>query len=116
MRRDAHRDEQNHMTTLIQTPEALAAHVARWAQCAWLTIDTEFVRVDTYYTKLCLVQIGDPERAVCIDTLAFDDLTPLLDVLYAPHSINVFPAASQALEILDRLPCNSPQPLFDKQN
>src|SRR3546814_15645224 len=63
MRRDAHRDEQNHMTTLIQTPEALAAHAARWAQCAWLTIDTEFVRVDTYYPKLCLVQkIG---RASC---------------------------------------------------
>src|SRR3546814_113419 len=115
MRRDAHRDEQNHMTTLIQTPEALAAHAARWAQCAWLTIDTEFVRVDTYYPKLCLVQIGDPERAVCIDTLAFDDLTPLLDVLYAPTSINVFHAASQDLEILVRLRGNCPQPLFDTQ-
>src|SRR3546814_7652234 len=64
---------------------------------------------------LCLVQIGDPERAVCIDTLAFDDLTPLLDVLYAPTSINVFHAASQDLEILVRLRGNCPQPLFDTQ-
>lgn len=103
------------MTTLIQTAEALATHAERWQQQAWLTVDTEFVRIDTYYPKLCLVQIGDPEQAVCIDTLAFADLTPLLDVLYAPHSIKVFHAASQDLEILVRMHGDCPQPLFDTQ-
>lgn len=103
------------MTTLIQTPEALAAHAARWAQAPWLTVDTEFVRIDTYYPKLCLVQVGDSEHAVCVDTVVLDDLGPLLDVLYAPNSIKVFHAASQDLEILVRLRGGCPQPLFDTQ-
>src|SRR3546814_13848897 len=111
MRRDAHRDEQNHMTTLIQTPAALAAHAARWAQCAWLTLDTEFVRVDPYYPKLCLVQIGDPERAVCIATLALDALPPLSHVPYAPTSRNGFPPPSKEREIRVRRLANSMHPL-----
>jgi ribonuclease D len=103
------------MTPLIQTADALASHLERWAQRPWLTIDTEFVRIDTYYPKLCLIQIGDGEQAVCIDTLAFDDLHALLDVLYAPQSIKVFHAAAQDLEILVRLRGSCPQPLFDTQ-
>ncbi|NGY05834.1 ribonuclease D [Solimonas terrae] len=103
------------MTTLIQNADTLAPHLERWAQRPWLTIDTEFVRIDTYYPKLCLIQIGDGEQAVCVDTLAFDDLDPLLDVLYAPNSIKVFHAAAQDLEILVRLRGSCPQPLFDTQ-
>jgi ribonuclease D len=103
------------MTTLIQTPEALAPHLDRWSRCSWLTIDTEFVRVDTYYPKLCLIQIGDGEQAVCIDALALADLGPLLDLLYAPTSIKVFHAPSQDLEIFVRLRGSCPQPIFDTQ-
>lgn len=103
------------MTTLIQTAEALAPHLERWAEQPWLTLDTEFVRVDTYYPKLCLIQVGDAEQAVCVDTLALADLGPLLDALYAPGSIKVFHAAAQDLEILVRLRGRCPQPLFDTQ-
>jgi ribonuclease D len=103
------------MTELIQTPESLAPHLARWAGREWLTVDTEFVRVDTYYPKLCLIQIGDGEQAVCIDTLAFASLDPVLDLLYAPTSIKVFHAVSQDLEILVHLRGACPQPLFDTQ-
>lgn len=103
------------MTDLIQTPAALAPQLQRWAQMPWLTIDTEFIRVDTYYPKLCLIQIGDPERALCIDTLALPDLGALLDVLYAPQSVKVFHAPSQDLEILVRLRGSCPTPLFDTQ-
>ncbi|WP_028080007.1 ribonuclease D [Solimonas soli] len=103
------------MTELIQTPESLAPHLARWRERRWLTVDTEFVRVDTYYPRLCLIQIGDGDEAVCIDTLALADLNPLLDLLYAPDSIKVFHAVSQDLEILVRLRGACPQPLFDTQ-
>ncbi|MFT4045543.1 MAG: ribonuclease D [Solimonas sp.] len=103
------------MTELIQTPESLAPHLARWADRQWLTVDTEFIRVDTYYPRLCLIQIGDGEQAVCVDTLAFADLGPVLDLLYAPTSIKVFHAASQDLEILVHLRSVCPQPLFDTQ-
>ena len=103
------------MTQLIQTAAALEPHLRRWAQTPWLTIDTEFIRVDTYYPKLCLVQIGDPEAAVCIDMLALPDAAALLDCLYAPDRIKVFHAASQDLEIFVRLRGACPLPLFDTQ-
>ncbi|MGH8447259.1 MAG: ribonuclease D [Solimonas sp.] len=103
------------MTELIQTPEALAPHLARWASRSWLTVDTEFVRIDTYYPKLCLIQIGDGDASVCLDILALKDTGPLLDVLYAPSSIKVFHAVAQDLEILVRLRGSCPQPLFDTQ-
>lgn len=102
-------------TPLIATPEDLHAAVARWAQAPWLTVDTEFVRVDTYHARLCLIQIGDGREAACVDTLALSDLTPLLDLLESPHSIKVFHAPGQDLEILVRLRGRGPQPLFDTQ-
>lgn len=103
------------MTHLIQTSAALEPHLRRWAHMPWLTVDTEFIRVDTYYPKLCLVQIGDPETAVCIDMLALPDAAPLLDCLYAPERIKVFHAASQDLEIFVRMRGACPLPLFDTQ-
>ncbi|SEP90789.1 ribonuclease D [Solimonas aquatica] len=102
------------MTALIQSPEALAPHLERWAQCRWLSVDTEFVRVDTYYPKLCLIQIGDGAHSLCIDTLAFD-FSALLDRLYAADCVKVLHAASQDLEILVKLRGSCPKPLFDSQ-
>lgn len=99
----------------IDTPEALAEHCQRWATRPWLAVDTEFVRVDTYYPKLCLIQIGDGETSCCVDTLAIADLTPLLDVLYRPDILKLFHAAGQDLEIFVRLRGACPTPLFDTQ-
>ncbi len=102
-------------TTFIQTPDVLATYIARWADAPWLTVDTEFVRVDTYHARLCLIQIGDGRDAVCVDPLAIGDLTPLLDLLYSPQAVTVFHAAGQDLEIFTRLRGTCPQPLFDTQ-
>ncbi len=103
------------MSLLIQTADAFAPHLERWSRCEWLTIDTEFVRVDTYYPKLCLIQVGDGDHAVCIDALALPELGALLDVFYAPGLIKIFHAAAQDLEILVRLRGGCPRPLFDTQ-
>ncbi|HEY0974012.1 MAG TPA: ribonuclease D [Solimonas sp.] len=100
---------------MIATPDDLAAAVERWRQAPWLTVDTEFVRVDTYHARLCLIQIGDGREAACIDTTALPDLTPLLELLESPQSIKVFHAPGQDLEILVRLRGRGPQPLFDTQ-
>ena len=99
----------------INTAAALTAQSRIWATRPWLAIDTEFVRVDTYHPKLCLIQIGDGDTNCCVDTVALADLTPLLDVLYRPDILKLFHAAGQDLEIFVRLRGSCPAPLFDTQ-
>lgn len=99
----------------IQTPDALQTCLERWATRPWLAVDTEFVRVDTYYPKLCLVQIGDGETSTCIDAVMIKDLKPLFELLQRKDILKVFHAASQDLEIFVELSGTCPSPIFDTQ-
>lgn len=102
-------------TPLISSADALAPWLARWRQAPFLAVDTEFIRVDTYHARLCLVQIGDGRDSVCVDTLALPDLAPLLELLHTPSILKVFHSASQDLEIFVQLSGRVPAPLFDTQ-
>lgn len=101
--------------TLVNDADTLRHWCNLWATRPWLAVDTEFIRVDTYQAQLCLVQIGDGERSVCIDTLAIPDLNPLWDVLHQPQIIKVLHSASQDYEIFVELTGRCPAPLFDSQ-
>lgn len=100
---------------LITDAATLREHAERWAEKPWLTVDTEFIREDTYYAKLCLVQVGDGEHSHCIDALAVDDLTPLWALMHRPDILKVFHAAGQDLEIFLQRSGAVPSPLFDSQ-
>ncbi|HVT36993.1 MAG TPA: ribonuclease D [Nevskiaceae bacterium] len=100
---------------LIDQPEALAEQARAWATRPFLAVDTEFVRVDTYYPILCLVQVDDGERSCCIDMLKIGDAAPLFEVLAQPRILKVFHAAGQDLEILVQLTGACPAPMFDTQ-
>ena len=67
---------------LITDSEELAVLCERLAKHDFVCVDTEFMRENTYYPLLCLVQVGNEEEAAAIDPLADGiDLTPLLDLL-----------------------------------
>ncbi len=102
---------------LITTAEALASACARWQDVPWLAFDTEFLREDTYHPILCLVQVGDGARHVCIDTLALDaaGLAPLWALLRRPGCIKVLHSASQDMEIFVKEAAAAVAPLFDTQ-
>lgn len=100
---------------LVTDTPTLQAWCHTYAQQPWITVDTEFLRVDTYYPKLCLVQLSDPTgRAICIDPLRVDDLSPLWQLLEQPDLCKVFHSARQDLEVLALQPC-LPTPIFDTQ-
>lgn len=104
----------------ITTHEELAAYCAKAASQPYVTIDTEFLRERTYYSKLCLIQMALPGKkgeAVLIDPLVDGglDLTPLYDLFRNTDVVKVFHAARQDLEIFFVNAGVFPNPLFDTQ-
>lgn len=102
---------------LITTTEALDELVARLAQSDFVCIDTEFMRENTYWPELCLVQIGNEEEAAAIDPMADGiDLTSLLDLMCENEDIlKIFHAGGQDVEIIYNLTGKTPHPIFDTQ-
>ena len=101
---------------VVTTSEGVAALAARFADADFLAIDTEFMREQTYYAQLCLIQIGDGTHAAAIDPLAPGiDLAPLWDLLGNERITKVFHAAHQDLEIFFKEMGKLPMPLFDSQ-
>jgi ribonuclease D len=104
----------------ITTTEDLAAFCKEAHNHPYVTIDTEFLRERTYYSKLCLIQIAmpgkDDSNAVLVDPIAGDmSLEPLYDLFRDTSVVKVFHAARQDLEIFWVDAQVFPTPLFDTQ-
>lgn len=104
----------------ILTTEELAAFCKECASQPYVTVDTEFLRERTYFSKLCLVQLAYPgegdENAVIVDPLAAGiDLAPLYDLFRDENVVKVFHAARQDLEIFCVEGGVIPKPFFDTQ-
>ncbi len=107
------------MKTLTTTQE-LADFCAQARTYPYVTLDTEFLRERTYYSKLCLIQMAmpgtDDSNAVLVDPLAGDmSLEPLYDLFRDTSVVKVFHAARQDLEIFWVDAQVFPEPLFDTQ-
>ena len=107
---------------IITTTDDLAAFCAQAAAHPYVTVDTEFLRERTYYSKLCLLQIAhpgaEPEGAALVDPIAGGEglsLQPLYDLFRDPSVVKVFHAARQDLEIFYVDAGVIPAPLFDTQ-
>lgn len=92
----------------------------------WIAIDTEFVRVDTFFPELSLVQVQDCfGQAAIIDPIQIQQsadadnkghcLTPLVDLLTDVNTLKVFHSARQDIEVLYQLAHKLPVSIFDTQ-
>ena len=83
---------------------------------SFIAVDSEFLRIDTYRPKLCLIQVAGSKALAGIDALAKGiNLKPLFEVFQDTKITKVFHAARQDLEILYHMSKDIPQPLFDTQ-
>ncbi|MBT6031570.1 MAG: ribonuclease D [Kordiimonadaceae bacterium] len=102
--------------SVITTSEVLKSLCERLSKSDYVTVDTEFLRDKTYYSKLCLIQIADDNEYHAIDTLAPGlDLNPFYDLMVNEKIVKVFHAAKQDIEILVNMAGIVPRPLFDSQ-
>jgi len=101
---------------IVETNEALRDFVAELTHVPYLALDTEFLRDQTYYPKLCLIQVAANGVEGIIDPLAPGiDLKPFYELIARPDIVKVLHAARQDIEIFYLQGDVLPNPLFDSQ-
>ncbi|MDX1734486.1 MAG: ribonuclease D, partial [Halioglobus sp.] len=106
---------------LVDTDARLRDVLAEGEGCAAVMVDTEFMRRNTYYPKVGLLQLcfdhddGEEGHAWLIDPLALEDTAPIRDLLTDPAVVKVLHSASEDLEVFQHWLGVLPQPLFDTQ-
>ena len=106
-----------HIHKLLTDNQDIADICARFATADFITVDTEFMRENTYWPILCLIQISDGKEAAAIDPLAKGvDLGPLLELMVNNENVlKIFHAGGQDVEIIHNLTGKTPHPIFDTQ-
>ena len=99
----------------IRDEASLAEHCAKWMQVPFLALDTEFMRVDTFYPIAGLLQVCDGAQVYLIDPLSINNWQAFAGVLQNAGVVKVLHSCSEDLEVFLRLTGALPAPLFDTQ-
>ncbi len=102
--------------SVIETTEDLKALVKELKGAPYIALDTEFMRDQTYWPKLCLLQVAATGVEAIIDPLADGiELKPFYELLKARTIVKVLHASRQDIEIFYHQGHFIPDPLFDTQ-
>lgn len=86
-----------------------------WMTRDVLALDTEFMRVSTFYPKAGLIQVGDQGNNYLLDPLTLTDWSAFISVLQSPHVTKVLHSCSEDLVLFYSVFKCVPTPLFDTQ-
>ena len=102
---------------MVTDSSSLLEAVAKLKLVDAIALDTEFIRTDTFYPRLALIQLCDGVTTWLIDPLAFADseLSPLVELLNNEGVLKVIHSCSEDLEVLRYALGVLPRPLFDTQ-
>ena len=102
---------------IVDTTAGLEQLAGELETAPYIALDTEFMRDQTYWPKLCLMQVAAPGGpAAIIDPLAEGmDLSPIYRLIGKRDLVKVLHAARQDIEIFWHQGDVIPDPLFDTQ-
>ena len=106
---------QDDLIEWVDSDSRLAELCDQWSQLDHLAVDTEFIRTDTFYPILGLLQVSDGERCWLVDPLAVEDMLPFAELLVDKRVVKVFHACSEDLEVLRHSMGVIPKPIIDTQ-
>lgn len=87
-----------------------------FAASPYVAVDTEFMREQTFWPQLCLVQLAGPTAEAIVDPMAKGiDLAPFWALMGDTRAVKVFHAARQDIEIVYTEAGIMPAPVFDTQ-
>jgi ribonuclease D len=103
------------MRVITSTPD-LEAACRELAAAAYVAVDTEFMREQTFWPELCLIQLAGPSAEMIVDPKAKGlDLAPFWALMADTSTVKVFHAARQDIEIVYTEAGLVPSPVFDTQ-
>jgi ribonuclease D len=101
---------------VIVTTSDLSDLCRRLSEHRFVAVDTEFIREQTFWPKLCVIQLAGPGDEAIVDPLAPGiDLAPFYALMASERVVKVFHAARQDLEIVWTQARLIPHPIFDTQ-
>ena len=102
-------------STFVSDSKQLQTCVQQLEHFDIIAVDTEFIRTDTFFPILALVQIFNGENCWLIDPVSVSDLSPLKELLMSNKTLKVFHSCSEDIEVLSYTLRCCPQPIFDTQ-
>lgn len=99
----------------VASAEGLAEAAAVLKSAKVIAVDTEFVRFNTYYPMVGLIQVYDGSCCYLIDPQAVEDLSPVGELLANPDILKVLHACSEDMEVFRYRLELLPSPVFDTQ-
>ena len=104
------------MGEIVETNIALEKNLKLIENEEYISIDTEFIRENTYFSKLCLIQVASKNHSFIIDPLKKDiNLDPFRKILKKNSIIKIFHSGRQDMEIFYHLFGELPKPIYDTQ-
>ena len=100
---------------LVSTAAELADELAHVREKGVFAYDTEFIGEESYWPKICLVQLATTERVVLVDSVALPDLKPIFELVADPSLLTIVHAGTQDLEPVRRLLGKEPANTLDVQ-
>jgi len=101
---------------IINSSTDLASACQRLSTNDFVAVDTEFLREQTFWPQLCLMQLAVPGEAFIVDPLAKGiDLAPFWELMANEGVVKVFHASRQDIEIVFAKTGLVPHPVFDTQ-
>ncbi len=103
------------MRVVTTTPD-LAELCRGLSEASFVAVDTEFMREQTFWPQLCLIQIASDTIEAIVDPIAKGlSLDPFFELMANPRVTKVFHAARQDIEIIYSRARLIPSPVFDTQ-
>lgn len=99
----------------ITTNTALEDVCKAASEVSQIALDTEFVRIRTYYPHLGLIQMFDGKQISLIDPLTITEWTPFVELLTNPAVLKYLHAGSEDLEVFSHQFGCVPTPMIDTQ-
>ncbi len=100
---------------IIRDTDRFAKLCEGWSRLPFIAIDTEFVRTNTFYPKIGLLQIADHSKCYLVDPLSIQDWSCFTNLLANPGCTFVIHSCGEDLNLLNTTLGQIPLRIFDTQ-